>query len=191
VVLCSSWGFLVPRVLGLIASVSERWEQAESHFADALEVAEKSGARGELGRTLLDYATMLSRRGSRNDSAGATEMLAQASVIFHELGMRTFSDRASALASGLGAAPAVVTNGTDSGSYPDHLSRREVEVLGLLSRGYTNKRIAEELVLSAKTVARHISNIFYKIRVDNRSAATAYAFEQGLAGSSAQERRSI
>jgi DNA-binding NarL/FixJ family response regulator len=180
----------VPRILGLIASANERWEQAESHFADALEVAEKSGARGELGRTLLDYATMLSRRGSRNDSAGATEMLTRATDIFSELGMRTFSERASALAQGLGAVPAAVTD-KDSDAYPDNLSRREVEVLGLLSRGYTNKRIAEELVLSAKTVARHISNIFYKIRVDNRSAATAYAFEQGLAGSSAQERRSI
>jgi DNA-binding NarL/FixJ family response regulator len=133
---------------------------------------------------------MLSRRGSRNDSAGATEMLTRATDIFSELGMRAFMERASALAQGLGAVPAAVTD-KDSDAYPDNLSRREVEVLGLLSRGYTNKRIAEELVLSAKTVARHISNIFYKIRVDNRSAATAYAFEQGLAGSSAQERRSI
>ena len=46
--------------------------------------------------------------------------------------------------------------------------------------GPTAQQIADELVLSVKTVARHVSNIFDKIGVDNRSAATAYAFERGL-----------
>jgi DNA-binding NarL/FixJ family response regulator len=56
-------------------------------------------------------------------------------------------------------------------------------VLRLVARGRSNQQIADDLVLSAKTVARHMSNIFDKIRVENRSAATAYAFENGLAAS--------
>jgi DNA-binding CsgD family transcriptional regulator/tetratricopeptide (TPR) repeat protein len=189
-VLCSSWGFLVPRVLGLISSLNERWDEADAHFADALEISGRIGARGELGRALLDYAGMLARRGLRDDRKGATQMIEQATAIFAGLGMRPLVARAEALAASLGAQGHVVVE-PDASRYPGNLSRREVEVLLLLSRGFTNKRIAEELVLSTKTVARHISNIFGKIEVDNRSGATAYAFEHGLAGRIDQEGRRI
>jgi DNA-binding NarL/FixJ family response regulator len=64
---------------------------------------------------------------------------------------------------------------------PDGLSEREVEVLRLLAQGRTNRDIAAALTISEKTVARHLSNIFTKIGVSNRSAATAYAFHQGIA----------
>lgn len=63
---------------------------------------------------------------------------------------------------------------------PAGLTRREVEVLRLVAAGKTNKQIARELVLSEKTVARHLSNIFLKIDVTSRSAATAFAFERGV-----------
>lgn len=59
---------------------------------------------------------------------------------------------------------------------PAGLTKREVEVLRLVAAGMTNKRIAGELLLSEKTVARHLSNIFTKIGVASRSAATAFAF---------------
>jgi len=49
-----------------------------------------------------------------------------------------------------------------------------------VAAGLTNKQIAERLHLSAKTVARHLSNIFTKIDVTSRSAATAFAFEHRL-----------
>jgi DNA-binding NarL/FixJ family response regulator len=65
---------------------------------------------------------------------------------------------------------------------PGHpLSARELEVLRLLATGATNRAIADRLVLSEKTVARHVSNIFGKLGVASRSAATAYAYEHGLA----------
>ena len=57
---------------------------------------------------------------------------------------------------------------------------REVEVLQLVAAGKTNRQIAETLVISEKTVARHISNIFVKISVSSRSAATGYAYQHGL-----------
>ncbi|MFI5692393.1 LuxR C-terminal-related transcriptional regulator [Kribbella sp. NPDC051586] len=62
------------------------------------------------------------------------------------------------------------------------LSPRELEVLRLLATGATNRAIAEQLFLSERTVARHVSNIFGKLGVNSRSAATAYAYEHGLTG---------
>ena len=60
------------------------------------------------------------------------------------------------------------------------LSPRECEVLRLVATGATNRAIADQLFLSEKTVARHLSNIFAKLGVASRSAATAYAFEHGM-----------
>lgn len=60
------------------------------------------------------------------------------------------------------------------------LTARELEVLRLVATGRTNRAIADALKLSEKTVARHISNIFNKLDVPSRAAATAYAFEHHL-----------
>lgn len=62
----------------------------------------------------------------------------------------------------------------------DLLSPRELEVLRLVATGATNRAIAEQLVLSERTVDRHVSNIFSKLGVSTRAAATAYAFEREL-----------
>ena len=63
---------------------------------------------------------------------------------------------------------------------PAGLTAREVEVLRLVATGRTNPQIAAGLVLSEKTVARHLSNIFTKLEVGSRTAAAAYAYEHGL-----------
>jgi DNA-binding NarL/FixJ family response regulator len=63
---------------------------------------------------------------------------------------------------------------------PAGLTEREVEVLRLIAAGLTNNEIAGELYLSAKTVSRHLSNIFTKIGVSSRAGATAFAFEHEL-----------
>jgi ATP/maltotriose-dependent transcriptional regulator MalT len=60
------------------------------------------------------------------------------------------------------------------------LTGREVQVLALIATGSTNRMIATQLVISEKTVARHVSNIFAKLGVSSRSAATAYAYEHDL-----------
>jgi DNA-binding CsgD family transcriptional regulator len=63
---------------------------------------------------------------------------------------------------------------------PDGLSEREVEVLRLVAAGRTNREIADELVISVNTVARHISNIFVKAGVANRAEAASYAHRHAL-----------
>lgn len=63
---------------------------------------------------------------------------------------------------------------------PGGLSLREVQVLRLVAAGKTNRAIADELFLSEKTVHRHLSNIFTKLDVGSRAAATAYAFQHNL-----------
>jgi DNA-binding NarL/FixJ family response regulator len=52
----------------------------------------------------------------------------------------------------------------------------------LLATGITNRAIGEDLSIAEKTVARHVANIFQKLRVTSRSAATAYAWEHQLIG---------
>jgi DNA-binding NarL/FixJ family response regulator len=69
----------------------------------------------------------------------------------------------------------------DKPAFTGHgLTGREIEVLAQLATGKTNRAIAGELVISEKTVARHVANIFTKLGLSSRSAATAYAYEHGL-----------
>jgi DNA-binding NarL/FixJ family response regulator len=63
---------------------------------------------------------------------------------------------------------------------PGGLTTREAEVLALVAAGKSNREVAAALVVSEKTVARHLSNIFSKLGVSSRTAATAFAFEHDL-----------
>ena len=67
-----------------------------------------------------------------------------------------------------------------SPTYPDSLTGREVEVLRLLAQGMTDAQIAEQLVISPRTVNNHLTSIYQKIQVSSRSAATRYAVDQHL-----------
>ncbi|WP_433787775.1 LuxR C-terminal-related transcriptional regulator [Actinomycetospora sp. CA-101289] len=91
-------------------------------------------------------------------------------------------DAARRVFAALGAAPdlARVAALTRAADPVGGLTEREVQVLRLVATGRTNRVIAADLVLSEKTVARHLANIFAKVGVSSRAAATAYAYEQGL-----------
>jgi pimeloyl-ACP methyl ester carboxylesterase/DNA-binding CsgD family transcriptional regulator len=67
------------------------------------------------------------------------------------------------------------------GASPGGLSQREIEVLRLLAAGRSNQQIADELVISLNTVRRHVSNVFDKTGVANRTEASLYARDQGIA----------
>lgn len=79
----------------------------------------------------------------------------------------------------LGATPDLARFGA-SAETSYGLSRRELEVLRLVAAGKTNREIAASLVISEHTVARHAQNIFAKLGVSSRAAATAFAFEHDL-----------
>jgi DNA-binding CsgD family transcriptional regulator/pimeloyl-ACP methyl ester carboxylesterase len=69
----------------------------------------------------------------------------------------------------------------ESGSLPlTTLSPREREILRLVAAGLTNREIAEELVISVRTVARHVTNLYIKIGVRSKAEATAYAIRRGI-----------
>jgi len=84
---------------------------------------------------------------------------------------------------GLGATPDVARLDALSGrGSPDMhgLSPRELDVLRLVAAGKSNRDIAAELVISERTVARHVQNIFAKLRLSSRAAASVFAAEHGL-----------
>ena len=82
----------------------------------------------------------------------------------------------------LGAAPDLARVPTPGGpaSRPGGLTEREIEVVRLVAAGHTNRAIAGQLCLSEKTVARHLANVYAKLDIPSRAAATAYAYDHGL-----------
>jgi DNA-binding NarL/FixJ family response regulator len=126
------------------------------------------GAPYEAARTRVD-AALAARALGDQDAAGME--LDAARQVFTELG----------------AAPDVArVDAALAGGRPPHpagpLSAREVEVLRLVAGGSSNRAIAERLFLSERTVAHHVGNILAKLQLANRAAATAFAYEHGLAG---------
>ena len=130
--------------------------KAHQLWAQASAPYDAAVARLLVGRCLL----------ALSDPSSAERELSAARAVFRQVGAVLMAD----LASSLLAPP----------SPPGGLTAREVEVLRLVASGRSNPQIAAELVLSEKTVARHLSNIFAKLDVGSRTAAAAYAFEHGL-----------
>ncbi|HVM40236.1 MAG TPA: LuxR C-terminal-related transcriptional regulator, partial [Acidimicrobiia bacterium] len=102
------------------------------------------------------------------DADGADLELASARRAFDELGAVPDLARLDAITGGGRPRPAGLTE-------------RELEVLRLLATGRSNRAIAEDLVISEHTVARHVQNLFAKLGVSSRAGATAYAYEHQLA----------
>ena len=108
------------------------------------------------------------------DTDGAALEIEAARKVFIQLG-------AASDAAAIDAIPAPAPAGGRPAP-PHALSPREVEVLLLVASGKTNKAIADALFLSEKTIDRHVSNIFVKLDVATRSAATAWAYQHHLVG---------
>ncbi|GAA2037957.1 LuxR C-terminal-related transcriptional regulator [Agromyces tropicus] len=131
---------------------------------------------GEAARAFLEAGAPYGRARARLVAAGAHASLGDRDAADAEFR----AARETLLA--LGAEPELAEAAARMGERQVRdLSPREVEVLRLVSTGLTNRGIAARLTLSERTVDRHLSNIFAKLGVSTRSAATAYAYEHGLA----------
>jgi DNA-binding CsgD family transcriptional regulator len=119
----------------------------------------------EAARARVQYGLAL--RGSGDDEGGSLELRSALSS-FEKLGAAPDADATKTLLEG-------------GSALPNGLTAREVEVLRLVASGKTNRDMAVELVISEHTVGRHLQNIYAKLGVSTRAAATAFAFEHDLA----------
>lgn len=144
------------QVLGEIERALSCARRAAEEWAQLEAPYEEARCRVLIGREL----------GILGDEESAAAELTAAWETFAELGARPAEHEVAALLGGKKAAGG--------------LSPREVEVLRLVATGKSNAEIAVLLVLSEKTVARHLSNIFTKLDVSSRTAAAAFAFTHHL-----------
>lgn len=93
----SGWVCLLPRVLGVAATINGWWDVAETHFKMALDIAGRCEARPELGRTSMDYARMLIARHGQGDQPYAGRLLSQAHTLLSALRMQPFVQRTTEL----------------------------------------------------------------------------------------------
>ena len=144
------------------------------------------GAEGDPKAALVELRTAFNEfnaLGVRYDAARTRLLIADACAVLgdHDTAAMESSAARSVLDSltpTAAALNALVEPRTTSS--PDRLTPRELEILRLLARGEPNRGIAQELVISEKTVASHVSHIFTKLGVTSRSAATAYAYDHNL-----------
>jgi DNA-binding CsgD family transcriptional regulator len=151
------------RAMGAVAFASGDARSAATELGEALANWLVIDAPYEAARTRVLLADALRALG--DEEAAASELEAAHQVFEH-----------------LGAGIELRLLGADAqGDAAAHgLTPREAEVLSLVATGMTNRAIAANLTISEKTVARHLSNIFGKLGVGSRSAATAYAYEHDL-----------
>jgi DNA-binding CsgD family transcriptional regulator len=161
-----------PALKAMAASARGSVALAEGATADALAPLRRARAAWRALRMPFETAQAHARYGIALREAGdeddALLELRVALTIFERLGAASEAARVSELMRG-------------PGTLPFGLTAREAEVLRLVASGKTNRDIAVELVISEHTVARHVQNIFGKLNVSSRSAATAFAFESGFA----------
>ena len=160
-----------------LAAVAERFGtpylRARAGFADG-SVQLAAGAPGEAIRSLRSALIVWRELNVPYEAARTQALVGQACEALGDRdGAALELDAANKILFRLGAASAPPAT-------PGGLSAREVGVMRLLAAGMSNRAIAAELFISDKTVARHVSNIFTKLGVSTRAAATAYAYEHGL-----------
>ncbi len=153
--------------LGLIAAAGAQPDAARGQLEDAVDLYEAAGAPFEASVARLDLAAVLIDLGRGQDAA---RLAGQACSALERLGATRQAARARLLIHRISDQPAVEAASPVAG-----LSPREVEVLGLLAGGLSNQEIADRLVLSIRTVQRHVENIYAKTGARGRAAAAVFA----------------
>ena len=153
----------VHRVLGCLTARMKRWPEAFAHFETAIDELAKGGARWELAQTYLGYAATRRTRGRRGDLRKADALDVESKVILDACGVEHSTS------------PRPSPNGARFG-----LTGREMEVLSLMAEGRRNQEIAANLVVSPKTVYRHVENILSKMGARTRTQAVTEGLREGL-----------
>jgi ATP/maltotriose-dependent transcriptional regulator MalT len=168
---------------GVAELARSRVEQAgggasDAFFARACERFEEAGMPFEAAVARLEWAEAQAAAGT---AGMAAEDARSALAAFEKLGARPRADRAAALLRELGA-------GTRPGPrVAGELTRREHEVLELLSHGLSNGEIGERLFISPKTVEHHVGRILGKLSLRNRAEAAAWRLRHRLAAGTSAE----
>ncbi|GAC1343852.1 MAG: hypothetical protein NVSMB27_04140 [Ktedonobacteraceae bacterium] len=199
------YGNSVDRILGVVETQAGNWEMAEQAFEDGLALCRRANNQPEEATILYEQAraalagARLMAPHSEQALRRVNDLCNQARKIFLQYAMQRAVDQVDTLQEGLRQLKTVGALSEASGvrfntsapqsiapqphsEYQLHLSltRREQEVLRLVAEGHTDREVAEALVISPRTVNRHLSNIFVKLNVPGRAAAVAYAIRQGL-----------
>jgi ATP/maltotriose-dependent transcriptional regulator MalT len=163
------------RVLGELETTRRRYGEALDQLQLALALAEACAAPYDRALVQLALAELAAARGE----VPSPSMLQEARGFFGRA--RAAPALARLVAVGMRREPSL-----SPASGRATLTAREADVLSLVAAGRTNQEIAAALVLSTPTVARHLSNLYTKLGLRNRSEATAWALREGLVGQSSR-----
>lgn len=158
------------RFVGQLNVASGDYTDAEQHLRQALALADACAAPFERALTLLALAELRAASGAIDD---ARTLIAQARDICVPIGAGPTLQRAEALAAQLTTKR--VAPGDIAG-----LSAREVDVLRLVAKGFSDAEVAEQLFIARRTVNTHLTSIYTKLDVNNRAAATRWAVENRI-----------
>jgi class 3 adenylate cyclase/DNA-binding CsgD family transcriptional regulator len=164
----------VDRVLGGAYALLGDRGRARASYEQALAVTERARYRPEAALCRVELAALL-RAGGAADRDAARRLLDAALPELEAMAMRPALARALALLEGEEAG-----DEPEPATLPDGLTMREVEILRLVAAGRGAREIGANLFLSARTVERHIANIYIKIDAHNKAEATAYAIGHRL-----------
>lgn len=199
------YGTSVDRILGEAAAFTGDWENAERAFERGLALCRRVHNEPEEGYILYEQArTMLmSARSSKNHQSQHTQNIQHLCQQARSLFLRYDMQHAIQLVDTLQEEIDQLEDYPRQETMPTHalkedeniqnvimksgeyllkqgLTRRELEVLRLVAEGHTDREVADTLVISYRTVNRHLGNIFIKLDVPGRAAAVAYAIRHGL-----------
>ncbi len=194
------YGVSVDRILGEVATLEGDWNRAEQVFEDGLKLCRHANNQPEEAAILYEQARAALMRSSVEPSKRRHSLLEdvhrlcdRAQELFLQYNMQRAADLVDTLREGASQlerhedekpSGQVVQEHISHPYYhlDLHLTRRELEVLRLVAEGHTDREVAEALIISPRTVNRHLGNIFVKLDVPGRAAAVAYAIRQGLVG---------
>ena len=194
------YGVSIDRILGEVAAIEGNWSRAEQAFEDGSELCQRAGNQPEQAAILYEKARMNLMRSNnetpekRHSSLQDIHRLCnQAQELFLKYHMQRAANLVETLRVGVGQLEHHQDEQLSNRiiqehiTHPEylldlHLTKRELEVLRLVAEGHTDREVADILVISPRTVNRHLGNIYVKLDVPGRAAAVAYAIRQGLVG---------